>query len=122
MHYILDADNIGFSWVPPSGFIECLKHGFDPSYTGDKDKKHHIGYLTKQAGEIKDWYGTEQTPVSDVNIAPKTTLDEEIIKLLERIHEFAVTNTHLNEKSREPFKSIENLTSSRRFSLGGSKK
>lgn len=82
LHYIDDVDSIGFSWVPPKDFIECLKKGTQANYQGDKDTAHLIGYLTKRDGKIVDASGEAQT-------SPTIALDADVLALLKKIAAFA---------------------------------
>ena len=102
LHYIDDVDSIGFSWVPPKAFIECLQKGSQANYQGDKEEAHLIGYLTKRDGKIWDESGEAQT-------SPTITIDADVLALMKRIYQFVEANDNLTFGSRMPFDSVNTV-------------
>ncbi len=59
MHYLDDAESIGWSWIPPKDFIDRVMKGGDIKFTTTLAEKlrvqdEAIGFLRKGEGEFKD--------------------------------------------------------------------
>lgn len=84
MHYINDVEAIGFSWEPPSHFIDCLKRGYQEKSFTETKKCYSIGFITKdKKNQIIDTQGGDNNDyASYVKTSDKITLDTRVLESL----------------------------------------
>ena len=110
MLYIDDVESLGFSWLPPKEFIDCVNEGYRKPHGSQKPTEYDIGFLVKldrfvendklfnqsnlqdqnpDLNAIYDSHGTDQNVYngSATKVETRNTLavDEITLKRLKRI-------------------------------------
>jgi hypothetical protein len=101
MHYIDDAESLGWSWVPPKEFLDCINQGYRQPEPLQEITSHDIGFLVSSirfnlhnanSKAIYDSHGTDSNvregKATKVEIKNKVAVDAVTLKRLKNIMQY----------------------------------